>query len=254
MIHPTAIIAENAELGTNVKIGSFSTIEKNVKIGDNCIIGNNVTIASDTIIGEKCKIFHSSSIGEVPQDLKYEGEKTFTKIGDNTVIREFVTINKGTSELGKTQIGSNVLLMASTHVAHDCLVEDNVIMSNLATLGGHVKIGEWAILGGGVLVHQFTKIGEHSLIGGGFRAVQDVPPFIIAANHPLAYRGVNLVGLKRRGFSIQDRSLIKEVYKIFFRSGLNRNEATKKIELEFPKSKVTQRILDFIKNSNRGII
>ena len=254
MIHPTAIIAENAELGTNVKIGSFSTIEKNVKIGDNCIIGNNVTIASDTIIGEKCKIFHSSSIGEVPQDLKYKGEKTFTKIGDNTVIREFVTFNKGTSELGKTQIGSNVLLMASTHVAHDCLVEDNVIMSNLATLGGHVKIGEWAILGGGVLVHQFTKIGEHSLIGGGFRAVQDVPPFIIAANHPLAYRGVNLVGLKRRGFSIQDRSLIKEVYKIFFRSGLNRNEATKKIELEFPKSKVTQRILDFIKNSNRGII
>ena len=254
LIHPTAIVAENAELGTNVKIGPFSIIGRNVKIGDSCTIGNNVTIGCDTIIGKKCKIFHSSSVGELPQDLKYDGERTFTIIGDNTVIREFVTINKGTRELGKTQIGSNVLLMASTHVAHDCLIEDNVIMSNLATLGGHVKIGEWAILGGGVLVHQFTKIGEHSLIGGGFRAVQDVPPFIVAANHPLTYKGVNLVGLKRRGFSIHDTSLIKKVYKIFFRSGINRNDAIKRIEFEFPKSKVVQTILDFINNSSRGII
>ena len=254
LIHSTAIIAENVELGINVKIGPFSIIEKDVKIGDNCIIGNNVTIACDTIIGEKCKIFHSSSVGELPQDLKYDGEKTFTKIGNNTIIREFVTINKGTKELGKTEVGSNVLLMASTHVAHDCLVEDNVIMSNLATLGGHVKIGKWAILGGGVLVHQFTKIGEHSLIGGGFRAVQDVPPFVIAANHPLSFKGVNLIGLKRRGFSKQDRSLIKEAYKIFFRSGLNRRDAIKKIELEFPNSKVIQKILHFISSSNRGII
>ena len=149
--------------------------------------------------------------------------------------------------LGKTQIGSNVLLMASTHVAHDCLVEDNVIMSNLATLGGHVKIGKWAILGGGVLVHQFTKIGEHSLIGGGFRAVQDVPPFIVAANHPLAYKGVNLVGLKRRGFSKQDRNLIKEAYKIFFRSGLNRNDAIKKIELELSQVQSNTKDLRFYK-------
>ena len=150
MIHPTAIIADSVNLGVNVTIGPFSVIDKNVIIGDNCFIGNNVTIGRDTTIGEKCKIFHSSSIGEVPQDLKYGGEKTLTKIGNNTIIREFVTINKGTSELGKTQVGSNVLLMASTHVAHDCLVGDNVIMSNLATLGGHVKIGRWAILGGGI--------------------------------------------------------------------------------------------------------
>ena len=144
--------------------------------------------------------------------------------------------------------------MASTHVAHDCLVGDNVIMSNLSTLGGHVKIGNWAILGGGVLVHQFTQIGEHCLIGGGFRAVQDVPPFIIAADHPLKYKGVNTVGLKRRGFSKQDRELIKQAYKVYFRSGLNRKNAIKKIESEFPKIKVIQNILEFINHSNRGII
>jgi len=254
LIHPTAIIADSVNLGVNVTIGPFSVIDKNVIIGDNCFIGNNVTIGCDTTIGEKCKIFHSSSIGEVPQDLKYSGEKTLTKIGNNTIIREFVTINKGTSELGKTQVGSNVLLMASTHVAHDCLVGDNVIMSNLATLGGHVKIGRWAILGGGVLIHQFTQIGDHSLIGGGFRAVQDVPPFIVAANHPLTYKGVNIVGLKRRGFSKKDINLIKQAYKIFFRSGANRKEALKKIELELPKTKEIQTILRFLNHSKRGII
>ena len=165
-----------------------------------------------------------------------------------------MTINKGTKELGKTQIGSNVLLMASTHVAHDCLVGDNVIMSNLATLGGHVKVGNWAILGGGVLVHQFTQIGDHALIGGGFRAVQDVPPYIIAANHPLSYKGVNLVGLKRRGFSKQDRNSIKKAYKIFFRIGANRKTAIDKIDLEFSKTEVVKNILNFIKCSKRGII
>ena len=144
--------------------------------------------------------------------------------------------------------------MASTHIAHDCLVGDNVILSNLATLGGHVQIGKWAILGGGVLVHQFTQIGDHALIGGGFRAVQDVPPFIIAANHPLKYKGVNIVGLKRRGFSKKDMDLIKKAYKVFFRSGGNRKTAIKKIETEFPKTKVIQQILDFIKHSSRGII
>ena len=144
--------------------------------------------------------------------------------------------------------------MASTHIAHDCLVGDNVILSNLATLGGHVQIGNWAILGGGVLVHQFTQIGDHALIGGGFRAVQDVPPFIIAANHPLEYKGVNIVGLKRRGFSKKDIDSIKKAYKRFFRSGGNRKTAIKKIEKEFPKAKVIQNILDFIKHSSRGII
>jgi len=229
-------------------------IGKNVKIGDDCYIGNNVTIAGDTTIGKKCKIFHSSSIGEIPQDLKFDNEKTCTIIGDNTTIREFVTINKGTKALGRTELGSNVLLMASSHVAHDCLVGDNVILSNLATLGGHVEIGNYAILGGGVLVHQFTKIGEHSLIGGGFRAVQDVPPYILATDYPLRFRGVNMMGLKRRGFTKEERNLIKQVYKIFFRAGANRKSAIEKIKLGFPEAKVVTNILEFINRSERGII
>ena len=165
-----------------------------------------------------------------------------------------MTINKGTKELGKTEVGSNVLLMASSHVAHDCLVGDNVIMSNLSTLGGHVEIGDWAVLGGGVLVHQFTKIGEHSLIGGGFRAVQDVPPYILAADYPLRFRGVNIIGLKRRGISREDRDLIKKAYKLFFRSGLNRKNAIEKIKVDLPETKVVQNILQFINCSERGII
>ena len=237
-----------------MKIGPYSIIGKNVELGDDCYIGNNVTITGNTTIGKKCKIFHSSSIGEIPQDLKFDGEKTKTIIGDNTTIREFVTINKGTNQLGKTELGSNVLLMASTHIAHDCIVGDNVVLSNLATLGGHVEIGDWAILGGGVLVHQFTKIGEHSLIGGGFRAVQDVPPYILAADHPLRFIGVNIVGLKRRGIDKEDRRLIKEAYKIFFRSGLNRKTALEKIKLDFPETKVIQNILQFMNHSERGII
>ena len=237
-----------------MKIGPYSIIGKNVQLGDDCYIGNNVTITGNTTIGKKCKIFHSSSIGEIPQDLKFDGEKTKTIIGDNTTIREFVTINKGTNQLGKTELGSNVLLMASTHIAHDCIVGDNVILSNLATLGGHVEIGDWAVLGGGVLVHQFTKIGEHSLIGGGFRAVQDVPPYILAADYPLKFRGVNLIGLKRRGVSKEDRRLIKKAYKIFFRSGLNRKNALEKIESDLPETNVVQNILKFINQSKRGII
>ena len=212
MIHPTAIIHKSATLGSNVKIGPYSVIEKDVTIGNNCEIGNFVTVCPDTYIAEDCKILHSSSIGEIPQDLKFEGERTKTIIGARTRIREYVTVNRGTKALGQTHIGSDCLLMASTHVAHDCILGDNVIMSNLSTLGGHVEVGEWAVLGGGVLVHQFTKIGEHAFIGGGFRAVQDVPPFILAAEHPLMYKGINSVGLKRRGFSKEDRKSIKNIY------------------------------------------
>ena len=197
---------------------------------------------------------HSSSIGEIPQDLKFGGERTKTFIGKRTRIREYVTINRGTKALGETRVGSDCLLMASTHVAHDCIVGDNVIMSNLSTLGGHVEVGDWAILGGGVLVHQFTKIGSHVLIGGGFRAVQDVPPFILAADYPLKYKGVNLVGLKRRGFSSEDRKSIKEIYKIYFKSVLNRGDALNKIQTEIKSSAVKNQIVEFIKASDRGII
>jgi len=254
MIHPTAIIHKSATLGSNVKIGPYSVIEKDVTIGNNCEIGNFVTVCPDTYIAEDCKILHSSSIGEIPQDLKFEGERTKTIIGARTRIREYVTVNRGTKALGQTHIGSDCLLMASTHVAHDCILGDNVIMSNLSTLGGHVEVGEWAVLGGGVLVHQFTKIGEHAFIGGGFRAVQDVPPFILAAEHPLMYKGINSVGLKRRGFSKEDRKSIKNIYHMYFKSGLNRDEALNKIKIEFPSSNIKNQIIDFIYTSDRGII
>ena len=254
LVHPTVIIDKSASLGSNVKIGAYSIIGKNVNIGDNTIIGNHVNILSNVEIGTACHIFHASSIGEIPQDLKFEGENTKTIIGDNTTIREYVTINRGTSESGETRVGSNCLLMASTHVAHDCILGDNVIMSNLTTLGGHVEIQNWVVLGGGVLVHQFTKIGEHAFIGGGFRVVQDVPPFILGADSPLAYKGVNNLGLKRRGFSPSDRKIIKEIYKVYFSLEANRSESILKIEKEFLKSSLRDKILNFIKSSNRGII
>ena len=253
-VHSTAIVDPNAKIGDDVTIGPFSVVEAEVSIGDRTIVGNNVTIASGTYIGKDCKIFHSASIGAIPQDLKYNNEETFLYIGDRTVIREFVSINKGTSALGKTKIGSDCLLMASVHVAHDCVVGNNVIMSNLTTLGGHVNIDDWAILSGGVLVHQFCNISKHAFIGAGALVTQDVPPFILAAGSPIEYSGINSVGLKRRGFSIDDRKEIKNIYKMYFRSKNNRKENLSKIKKELALLKYTDLIVEFIENSERGII
>jgi len=247
-------VDSDADLGQHVTIGPYSIIGPGVSIGDSTEIGNHVTISSGTKIGNDCKIFHSASIGAIPQDLKYDDEDTFVLIGDRTVIREFVTINKGTNALGKTTVGSDCLLMASTHIAHDCFVGDHVIMSNLATLGGHVNIEDWAILSGGVLVHQFCKIGEHAFVGAGGFVSQDVPPFILAAGTPLEYSGVNSVGLKRRGFSSEKRKEIKSIYNIFFRSKNNRKDNISKIKKETPASENAKLIINFIQNSERGII
>ena len=198
---------------------------------------------------------HSSSIGEIPQDLKFGGERTKTFIGKRTRIREYVTINRGTKELGETRVGSDCLLMASTHVAHDCIVGDNVIMSNLSTLGGHVEVGDWAILGGGVLVHQFTKIGSHVLIGGGFRAVQDVPPFILAADYPLKYNGVNLVGLKRRSFKKDEIKTLRNVYRLLFAPEGTFNERLLEVSETYNKNVLVKEILSFLKeNLNRPLV
>jgi len=190
----------------------------------------------------------------VPQDLKYDGEDTRTLIGDNVVIREFVTVNRGTAAYGKTVIGDNVLLMACTHIAHDCIVGNNVIMANIATLGGHVEIGDWCNIGGGAMIHQFVKIGQQSLIGGGFSAKQDVPPFIIGAGIPLRFVGINKIGLERRGFSEENRALIKKAYRTYFKSKLNRRDAIQKIKNELTQTKEIIEIIDFIESSNRGII
>ena len=243
-----------ANFGENVKVGPYSIIGADVDINDNTVIGNHVTISSNTKIGKDCKIFHSSSIGEIPQDLKYNNEKTVTEIGDRTVIREFVTINKGTSASGKTIVGSDCLFMACVHIAHDCIVGDHVIMSNLTTLGGHVTIENWSILSGGVLVHQFCKIGEHSFIGAGGYLSQDVPPYILVAGSPIEYSGINSVGLKRRGFSKKDRQDIKKIYNIFFRSKKNRKENLSTINKEFSDNDYHKTISEFIQNSKRGII
>ena len=253
-VHSTAIVDPNAIIGDNVTIGPFSIIEAGVFIGDRTTVGNNVTISSGTHIGKDCKIFHSASIGAIPQDLKYNNEETLLYIGDRTVIREFVSVNKGTSALGKTEIGSDCLLMASVHVAHDCVVGNNVIMSNLTTLGGHVNIDDWVILSGGVLVHQFCNISKHAFIGAGALVTQDVPPFILAAGSPVEYSGINSVGLKRRGFSIDDRKELKNIYKMYFRSKNNRKENLLKIKKELASFKYTNLIIDFIENSERGII
>ena len=253
-VHSTAIVDPNAKIGDDVTIGPFSVIEAGVSIGDRTTVGNNVTISSGTHVGKDCKIFHSASIGAIPQDLKYNNEETFLYIGDRTVIREFVSINKGTSALGKTEIGSDCLLMASVHVAHDCIVGNNVIMSNLTTLGGHVNIDDWAILSGGVLVHQFCNISKHAFIGAGALVTQDVPPFILAAGFPVEYSGINSVGLKRRGFSIDDRKELKNIYKMYFRSKNNRKENLSKIKKELASLKYTDLIVEFIENSERGII
>ena len=254
LIHPTAIVNPDAKLGFNVIVGPYSIIDADVIIGDDTFVGNHVTICSGTIIGNACNIYHNCSIGEVPQDLKFNGEKTITCIGDRTTIREYVTINKGTKALGKTIIGSDCLLMAYVHVAHDCVLGNNVILANMTTMGGHVNIGNWASLGGAVLVHQFCRIGEHVFVGAGFKVTQDIPPYILAANEPLSFAGINQVGLKRRGFSKEERKNIKEIYTIFFRSGLNRKESLKKIESEQKKSKYKNCILEFIRSSGRGII
>jgi len=244
----------SANLGKEVEIGAYTVIEPDVTIGNHTVIGNHATISSGTTIGKDCKIFHSASIGAVPQDLKYDDEKTHVIIGDRTIIREFVTINKGTVVSGKTILGSDCLLMSYVHIAHDCIIGNHVIMSNLTTLGGHVTIDDWAILSGGVLVHQFCKIGTHAFVGAGGFVAQDVPPFILAAGSPLEYSGINIVGLKRRGFSNEDRQEIKKVYKIFFRSNNNRKENLDKIKAEFSSSESAISISDFILTSERGII
>ncbi len=253
-IHSTAIIGDDVELGKNVEIGPYSIIEDNVKIGDGCRIKSNAYVCSNTEIGAETEIFQNAVIGEVPQDLKFEGEETSTIIGSQTTIRESVTINRGTKDRGKTVVGDDCLLMAYSHVAHDCILEDNVILANSVGLGGHVTIEDWAIIGGLVGVHQFVKIGKHSIIAGGYRVTKDVPPYIMAAEEPLSYRGLNVVGLKRRNFSLDERKKIKKAYKLLYRSDYDISDAKEKIDNDLEKSDEIQNMLDFIDSSERGII
>jgi len=253
-IDSRAVVSSKAKLGENVSVGPYAVIEDDVVIGGGTWIGPQAMVWSGTRLGSECKVFPGASVGGPPQDLKYKGEPTLLEVGDKTVVRECVTLNRGTVESGKTVIGSNCLFMAYSHVAHDCKIGSNVIMANCASLGGHVEIGDWAILGGLVPVHQFTHIGEHAMIGGGFRVPKDVPPYILAGQDPLMFEGLNAVGLKRRGFSQKTIELLEKTYHLVFRSNLNVSQAVARIKDEVEMAPEVRKVVDFIANSKRGII
>ena len=247
-IHP------RAQIGKEVSIDPFTMIHDDVEIGDGTWIGSNVTIFPGARIGKNCKIFPGAVISAVPQDLKFSGESTTAEIGDDTIIREFVTINRGTKALGKTVVGKGNLLMAYVHIAHDCVVGNHCILANGATLAGHIIIDDFAIIGGLSAIHQFVQIGSHVMISGGSLVRKDVPPFVKAAHEPLSYVGVNSVGLRRRGFSNEKISEIQEIYRNLFVRGNSNSQAMEIISNEMAQSPERDVILAFIKNSARGIM
>ncbi|MEE9432383.1 MAG: acyl-ACP--UDP-N-acetylglucosamine O-acyltransferase [Melioribacteraceae bacterium] len=253
-IHPTAIVSSKAQLGTNNIVGPYTIIEDDVVIGNDCIIGSHVGIYDGARIGNKVTIYQSVSVANHPQDLKFNNEPTTFVIGDGTTVREFVTLNRGTVDSGTSIVGKNCLLMAYSHIAHDCIVGDNCIIANVVQLGGHVTIGDSAIIGGASVIHQFCKIGEHVMMGGGYRAVTDIPPFIISAGEPLKFSGVNTIGLRRRGFSNQEIAEIKEIYNVIFSKEYNLTQAKEIVIEKFKNSKHAETVLTFLDNSTRGIV
>ncbi len=254
MKQPLAYIHPDAKIASSVVIEPFVTIDKNVVIEEGTSIGSNVTILEGVRIGKNCKIFPGAVIGAVPQDLKFKGEETYVYIGDNTTIREFVTINRGTEAKGRTVVGNNCLIMAYCHVTHDCIVGNNVIMGNVTQLAGEVEVADWAIMGGGTLIHQFSRIGAHTMLQGGSKVSKDVPPFVTAGREPLAYAGVNSIGLRRRGFTNEQIREIQDVYRYIYQSRMNTSHAIERIQAELPATKERDEIILFIKDSPRGII
>lgn len=254
MNQPLSYVHPQAKIADNVVIEPFVTISKNVEIGEGTWIGPNVTIMENARIGKNCKIFPGAVISAIPQDLKFEGEHTEVIIGDNTTIRECVTINRGTKYSDKTEVGNNCLLMAYVHIAHDCVVGDHCILANNVNLAGHIDIGEYAILGGMTAVHQFVKIGPHAFLAGGSLVGKDVPPFVKAARNPLAYVGVNSVGLRRRGYSSRKINHILDIYRILFVRGFNVSQALSIIEADIPSTPERDMIVSFIRDSVRGVM
>ena len=254
MIHPHTYIHPNAKLATNVKIDPFSVIHQNVEIGSGTWIGSNVTIMEGARIGSNCRIFPGAVIAGIPQDLKYEGENTTVLIGNNTTIREFVTINRGSKDKWTTKVGDNCLIMAYSHIAHDCIIGNNCIMSNNCQIAGHVSIGDHTILAGMTAVHQFVQIGQHAFVAGGSLVSKDVPPYIKAGRTPLSYAGVNSVGLKRRGFTLERINHILDIYRIIYNKNLNTTQALNFIEEELAATDERDEIVTFIRESGRGII
>jgi UDP-N-acetylglucosamine acyltransferase len=252
--YPLANVHPEAKIGNNVIIEPFATVQKDVVIDDGCWIGPNAIIWDGSRLGKNVKVYPGASVSSIPQDLKFSGEKTETHIGDNTVIREYVTISRGTTDKFKTVIGKNCLLMAYVHVAHDCMIGNNCILVNTVQVAGHVTIEDWAIIGGASALHQFVKVGAHVMLSGGSLVRKDVPPFTKAAREPLAYAGINTVGLRRRGFTSEKITEIQEIYRYIFLKGLNNKKALEAIETSIAASEERDYILNFIKSSERGIM
>jgi UDP-N-acetylglucosamine acyltransferase len=252
--HPGAIVSSKAEIGEDVTIGPFAVIEDDVVIGNGCSIDSNVSVKSGARIGNNVKIYHGAAVAGTPQDLKFAGEKSELIVGDNTIIREFVTLNRGTKAYGKTEIGKNCLFMAYSHAAHDCIIGDNVILANSVQMGGHVEIGDWAIIGGGTVIHQFSLIGEHAMIGGGFRVTQDILPYSVVAGYPLRCLGINSIGLKRRGLPEETIAILKKLFRYLMSKKMNTTQALEKIEREIEKIPEVVNVLDFLNKSERGVI
>lgn len=254
MIHPSAIVHPDARIGKDVEIGPFCVIDGDVEIGDGTVLMNNVTVKDGSRIGAHCNIHPGAVVGGIPQDLKYVGEKTVAIIGDYTTLRECVTVNRGTASKNKTVVGSYCLIMAYCHIAHDCEIGNYVIISNATQVAGEVIVDDHAVIGGGSLIHQFTHIGPHVMIQGGAKINKDIPPYVKAAREPIAYTGINTVGLRRRNFSADDINSIQEIYRLLYLTQLNVSDAIEKIEEEVKPSAVRDEIVNFIKNSKRGIL
>lgn len=254
MIHSTAVIDPSSRLGEGVEIGPYCVIGRSVTLGDGCQLAGHVTIVGPTTIGLGNVFFPYCSIGQRSQDLKYDGEPTFLEIGNNNSFREFCTVNRGTAKNAATRIGHHNHFLAYAHVAHDCSVGNHTIFSNNGTLAGHVEVGDYAVIGGLSGVHQFCRVGAHAILGGCTKIVQDAPPFMIVDGNPAEVRGVNRVGLERRGFSAEDIRHLHEAYRIIYRSNLNVRQALETLRKELPDSPALRALTDFIENSKRGII
>jgi UDP-N-acetylglucosamine acyltransferase len=254
MIHECSSVHKDATIGQDVTVSAFAVIDKNVVIGDHTYIYPHAVILEGARIGSHCRIFPGAVVSGIPQDLKFEGEDTLCEIGDYTTIRECATVNRGTASKGKTIVGSNCLLMAYSHTAHDCVLHDHVILGNAAQIAGEVEIDDYAILSGGSLIHQFCHIGKHTMLQGGSRLSKDVPPYVIAGREPLTFSGVNIVGLRRRGFTTEQIAGIQEIYRILYQSGMNNSDAVKYMDTTLPDHPEKQEVIRFITNSRRGII
>ena len=255
VIHETAIVDPSAELDHAVEIGPYAIVGRGVRVGANTRIGPRALVERDTTIGRNCRIANGAVLGTDPQDLKYEGDRTFLHVGDRTVIREFATLNRGTAASGRTVVGSDCMLMAYSHIAHDCELGNHVVVANATNMAGHVFIEDWAIVSGMVAIHQFVRIGAHAFVGGASRITQDVPPYCRASGNPTPkLYGLNTVGLERRGISAEVRQALKKTYRLLFQSGLNISQAVDRVEADAELSQPeVGYLLDFIRNSERGI-